>query len=70
MDIEGSELEAIKGSAELIRRDKPKLAISVYHKPYDYLEIPEIICSIVPEYKFYMRQYTPLSEETVLYCTL
>ena len=70
MDIEGSELEALKGSAEIIKRDKPKLAISIYHKPTDYVDIAEYICSLVPEYKLYMRQYTPLQWETVLYCVL
>jgi FkbM family methyltransferase len=68
MDIEGAELEALKGSAEIIKRDKPKLAISIYHKKMDYVDIAEYICSLVPEYKLYMRHYTPIEAETVLYC--
>ena len=68
MDIEGAELEALKGSAEIIKRDKPKLAISIYHKKMDYVDIAEYICSLVPEYKLYMRHYTPIKHETVLYC--
>jgi FkbM family methyltransferase len=68
MDIEGAELQALKGCAEIIKLNKPKLAISIYHKEMDYVDIAEYICSLVPEYKLYMRHYTPIYAETVLYC--
>lgn len=67
MDIEGAEYEALKGAGNLIRRYKPKLAISVYHKFEDIWELPELILSYCPEYTFYLRHYSLSSEETVLY---
>ena len=70
MDIEGSELKALHGARKIIQRDKPKLAICVYHKPEDIIEIPLYINSLVPEYKFYMRHYSIDSAETVLYAII
>jgi len=70
MDIEGSELEALKGSERIIKKYKPKLAISIYHKPFDYVDIPLYIKSIVPEYRMFFRHYTSFDTETVLYCVL
>lgn len=70
MDIEGSELEALHGAKEIIVRDKPNMAICVYHKPEDLITIPQYISSLVPEYKFYLRHHQFISWETVLYATI
>ncbi|MDD5209356.1 MAG: FkbM family methyltransferase [Elusimicrobiales bacterium] len=67
MDVEGAELEALKGAAATIKRNRPKLAICLYHKPGDLFEIPLFIKSLVPEYRFYLRQHQPVSCELVLY---
>lgn len=67
MDIEGAEYEALRGAENLIRRCKPKLAISIYHKVEDIWELPQLILSFHPEYTFYLRHYSLSSEETVLY---
>jgi FkbM family methyltransferase len=68
MDIEGSESEALLGSKALIARDKPVLAISVYHKPDDLLTIPRIIKSFGVYDKFFLRCYGDQTFDTVLYC--
>lgn len=70
MDIEGSELEALKGAESIIRTDKPKLAICIYHKNEDFFEIPNYIVSLVPDYRLYVRHYSDTSSETVLYCVI
>ena len=67
MDVEGAELEALKGARNLIERDKPKLAICLYHKDDDIWEIPYYIKKLVPEYKLYIRHYSNYQCETVLY---
>ncbi len=67
MDIEGSEEKALSGSADIIRKQKPRLAICVYHKPEDIIEIPQRILEINSEYRFYLRHYSYVDTETVLY---
>jgi FkbM family methyltransferase len=67
MDVEGSELDALRGAAKIIRAQKPKLAVCVYHKFEDNWEIPEFIWSLNPEYRFFLRHYSKEPAETVLY---
>ena len=67
MDVEGAEMEALRGAAETIRRNMPKLAISVYHKRDDIFEIPLFIHRLHPGYKFYLRHYSTTFSETVLF---
>lgn len=70
MDIEGSELAALQGAKNLIKKYKPKLAICVYHKSEDLWKIPLYIKKLVPEYKLYLRTYTNYFMDTVCYATL
>lgn len=70
MDIEGAELNALKGAEKTIKKNKPKLAICIYHKPEDVTAIPSYLKSIVPEYKFILRHYSDCSQETVLYAVV
>lgn len=67
MDIEGSELPALKGAAKSIVKYRPKLGISVYYKPNDILELSNYILQLMPDYKLYLRHYTGGTDETVLY---
>lgn len=67
MDIEGAELEALRGAEHTIKRCRPKLAISVYHKPEDIAEIPRLLLEYCADYKFYLRHYSLMSSETILY---
>ena len=67
MDIEGAEYEALRGSEKTIRAQRPKLAISIYHKPEDIVELPKLILEFQPDYHLYLRHYCIFDNETVLY---
>jgi FkbM family methyltransferase len=67
MDVEGAEVNALLGAIETIRRNRPKMAISLYHKREDIFEIPLLIHKICPEYKFYIRHHCTTFSETVLF---
>lgn len=57
-DVEGSERPALLGSAETIKRDRPRLLVSAYHRSEDIFELPMLIKSIEPSYKLYLRRYS------------
>lgn len=67
MDIEGAEMEALHGTGRIITEQKPRLAVSIYHKPEDILTIPQLILEYYPNYKFYLRHYSFSDYDTVLY---
>lgn len=70
MDIEGAEMDALEGAKDTIINFRPKLAISVYHKDDDLWNIPCYIMKHYPWYRLFLRHYTPLTTETVLYATV
>jgi FkbM family methyltransferase len=67
MDIEGAELNALKGAEKTIRTHKPRLAISVYHRADDVIDIPAYIQELDPGYEFFLDHFTIYGEETVLF---
>lgn len=70
MDIEGSEMSALRGAKELLKRNKPKCAICVYHKATDLWQIPLLLKEIVPEYRLYFRHHTETQNDTVCYAVI
>ncbi len=55
MDIEGAEMDALKGCRKHILQEKPRLMISAYHRPADIFDIPRLICDMRDDYKLYLR---------------
>lgn len=70
MDIEGAEFDALHGAKQTIQRDKPLMAVCVYHRQGDMLAIMDYLHSLVPEYRFWLRHYGTLDEDTVLYAAI
>lgn len=57
MNIEGSELPALRGARKTIVNNHPKLAIAGYHKTWDLWEVPLQILKTDSTYKLYLRSY-------------
>jgi len=70
MDIEGFELDALVGAKETLKRFKPLLLISVYHRGGDIFEIPKLIKEVVPDYRMKLKHLNPFSptDEYTLIC--
>lgn len=67
MDIEGAELAALQGAQKTILRDRPKLAICLYHQLDHFWKIPQFIDSLRCGYEFRIGHFTIHAEETVLF---
>lgn len=68
-DVEGSEEQALLGSAETIARYKPRLIVSLYHRTEDMIKLPLLIHELNPEYKLYLRHHPYIPAwDTNLYC--
>jgi len=70
MDIEGAEMEALKGAKRTLHKCKPKLAVAAYHKPEDLIEIARLIKKIEPRYKIYLDHKWYDNRETILFAKL
>ena len=67
MDIEGAERDALEGATGTILRDRPDLAISVYHRVDDLWRIALQIDDLLPGYRFHLRSHAHNGFDTVLY---
>ena len=68
MDIEGAEVDALKGAINSIHENLPILAISVYHHQDHIWSIPSMLHALSAGYKFYLRRYTAhVLDDLVLY---
>jgi FkbM family methyltransferase len=57
MDVEGQEKQAIAGAELTIRRFRPKMLVSAYHRNEDMFFLPLQIKEIMPDYTVYFRHY-------------
>lgn len=70
MDIEGAELEALKGARKVIERDMPILAISAYHRQEDLITLIPYISNLYnksEKYNLYLRHHGVVATELVIY---
>jgi FkbM family methyltransferase len=67
IDVEGADLETLKGAIVSLKTWRPSIAVSVYHRPGDLYEIPAFLTGILKDYRFYLRQHGESGFDTVLY---
>jgi hypothetical protein len=67
LDVEGHELDTLKGAEETIRRCKPRIAVCVYHKDDDLLTIPAYLKSLHPDYHIGLRHCNPVRFDTICF---
>ncbi len=57
IDVEGAEDKALSGGKAVLKRDKPKLDIAMYHRSEDIFKLPLMLHETEPSYKLYLRQH-------------
>ena len=67
LDVEGAELEALKGAKDTINSFHPKLQVCLYHNLEDLWILPLHILTNFPGYKFRVGHHSLDPHETVLY---
>jgi hypothetical protein len=67
LDVEGAEAKVLKGARSIIERNRPTLALSLYHNPQDIWELPELLFQMCFEYNLFIRQHFFNSFDCVLY---
>lgn len=67
MDIEGAERHALAGGWNVLRRDRPIMAISIYHGIEDIVDIPYMLIEHMEDYDFIIRHHSYSYSETVMY---
>ena len=66
-DIEGAEWATLNAAENFIVKNKPKMAISVYHHATDLWRIPLYIKRLLPDRKFYLRPHGVDGTDVILY---
>lgn len=57
MDIEGFEINALKGASRLLQENRPRIAACVYHYANDLLDVVDQLDQTVDNYNYRLRQH-------------
>jgi FkbM family methyltransferase len=67
MDVEGCESNALNGASKTIKKNKPILAIAVYHHRNDILSITKKVLRIRKDYRIFLRAHRDVADDVILY---
>jgi FkbM family methyltransferase len=67
MDVEGAELEVLRGAAHTLRTQRPRLALAAYHRPDDLAVLPAYVASLGLEYRWYLQCSTMTDIDSILF---
>jgi FkbM family methyltransferase len=67
LDVEGAELEVLRGTAETLRRYRPRLALAAYHRADDLAVLPAFIASLGLEYSWFLQCSTMTDVDSILF---
>jgi FkbM family methyltransferase len=66
-DVEGAELDVVRGAAKLIARHKPRIVLAVYHDPNDHRAIAAELLKLRPDYQIRFKGLAANGHPVVLH---
>lgn len=66
-DIEGAELDALRGSRQIIARHQPRLAVCAYHLQDHLWKVPLLIHELNDRYRLYLRPHNREAFDLICY---
>lgn len=67
LDIEGAELDALEGAWSVIARDRPVIAVAVYHRPLDIVDLSSEVIDRTSDYAYFLRSHDDDGIDLTLY---
>jgi FkbM family methyltransferase len=67
LDIEGLEMDALRGAKKLISRGTPLLAVCVYHVADHLWSVPLLLSELSDRYRYFLRRHADEFTEVVCY---
>jgi FkbM family methyltransferase len=67
LDVEGHEIEILRGALKHLQQDRPRLAICAYHLPGDLVDLPRFVEGLDAGFRIGLRHHSGSRYDTVLY---
>lgn len=67
LDVEGFEMNALKGASKTIAMNKPRVVIAAYHRREDCFALQLELKKYRSDYKFYFRWHRNVPDDVMLY---
>lgn len=67
LDVEGAELEVLRGAQKTLTKHRPQLAVCIYHKKEDLFEIPLFLKATLKDYIHRIGHYSSTFWNTIWY---
>ncbi|MGE5340970.1 MAG: FkbM family methyltransferase [Candidatus Omnitrophota bacterium] len=67
LDVEGAEMDVLRGAIHTLKNHRPQLAICIYHKKEHFIDVPLFLRDLLTDYTYRLGHYTACHLETVWY---
>ncbi len=70
LDLEGGELEALRGAGRVLRESAPVMAVTVYHRADHLWTLPLQLVEAQPQYRLFLRAHAESGWDASVYAVV